>query len=55
MSAAVAGTTFRPTPSYTTLRDVTAGNALDVLMEGAAYFPARRAANVDLAQALHYD
>jgi len=23
MSAAVAGTTFRPTPSYTTLRDVT--------------------------------
>jgi len=25
MSAAVAGTTFRPTPSYTTLRDVTAG------------------------------
>jgi hypothetical protein len=25
MSAAVAGTTFRPTPSYTTLRDVTPG------------------------------
>ena len=23
MSAAVAGTTFRPTPTYTTLRDVT--------------------------------
>jgi len=30
MSAAVAGTTFRPTPSYTTLRDVTPDSAISV-------------------------
>jgi hypothetical protein len=30
MSAAVAGTTFRPTRSYTTLRDVTHGH-IDIL------------------------
>ena len=30
MSAAVAGTTFRPTPSYTTLRDVTCATGLEV-------------------------
>jgi hypothetical protein len=27
MGAAVAGTTFRPTPTYTTLRDVTSAGA----------------------------
>jgi predicted Zn-dependent protease len=30
MSAAVAGTTFRPTPTYTTLRDVTAVREVDL-------------------------
>jgi hypothetical protein len=36
MGAAVAGTTFRPTPTYTTLRDVT--QAVDLLRTRIAEF-----------------
>src|SRR3954468_466881 len=39
MSATVAGTTFRPTPSYTTLRDVTADGHAAVGVESVVAQP----------------